>query len=687
MSDNIFKEIRDKKQSKIAFESLKSNGYRLMQEGKIDAKTYYSKTRDAGIELGLIDPQDYPGRLPGFAKSFLEIVGGTAGAVGGFVTAGPVGMVAGAGAGAGAGSLASDFLGDLLAPDMPAPSTEERIKDAATTAVIDSALTAATPIAGRALKPVITKMFDTAKAAKTKILKEAPDASTRLSIAERTMGLTDEAAEEAKKLAKEGVPLSLGQASSNPVIRGAYDLLGRMPIAGAKPQEQLAQTFKAVDEALSRRISPSAKVNPLTETERSELIKEFGMKSFKDWRASYKSVYKKAEKEARNQGDFFDINPLRVVALRNMPKTEFEKMPTDVQDLMLDINLYGDFFVAQRKRKPFQLEGIQKRVLNFDDIEALDFRLKDLSRKYDPARSTKPNNRAYQAVTAMQKEMKQQLRNPETTHGRLYSAGDRLFKEYMSVVEDKTGKEFQKALTRGALRPGVGRPASQRLEDLYKNTFGDAKSPAAVQELRKLIGVKRINVLAANYLDDVFTKHLRGDKRNFAKLYDELGFNNLKSKNYEATKELLKDYKSTVVDPITKRVQVTSVSADDLFGFLDILKQFPEALPDVNTFIMRSGILRSAQSLGPGALIGTTGISLGGGFGALAGFGFLRLLASFLARPYNKNLLKEAGKGVQTKRQEFIQRFLQSIPKLPDVPVSALAVQPLVPAVEQQITQ
>jgi hypothetical protein len=564
---------------------------------------------------------------------------------------------------------------------MPAPSTEERIKDAATTAVIDSTLTAATPIAGKALKPVITKMFDTAKAAKTKILKEAPDASTRLSIAERTMGLTDEAAEEAKKLAKEGVPLSLGQASSNPMVRGAYNLISRMPIAGAKPQEQLAQTFKAVDEALSRRISPSARVNPLTETERSELIKEFGMKSFKDWRASYKSVYKKAEQEMKKQGDFFDLAPLRLIAERNLTRSQFEKMPSDIKSLMEEVNIYGDFMLATK-------QGLTPaKKLNFDDIRAIDFSLKDLSKKYDPAKSQTPNNLAYRAVTSMQEEMKRQLRNKNTSYGRLLSAGDRLFKEYMSVVEDKTGKEFQKALTRGALRPGVGRPASQRLEDLYKNTFGDAKSPAAVQELRKLIGVKRINVLAANYLDDVFTKHLRGDKRNFAKLYDELGFNNLKSKNYAATKELLKDYKSTVVDPITKRVQVTSVSADDLFGFLDILKQFPEALPDVNTFIMRSGILRSAQSLGPSALIGTTGISMGGGVGALAGFGFLRLLGNFLARPYNKNLLKEAGKGVQTKRQEFIQRFLQSIPKLPDVPVSALAVQPLVPAIEQQITQ
>ena len=170
-----YQELKQAKNKQQIFNAIKSDGYKMLKDGKIDAKTYYAKTRNIGVELGLIDPQDYPGRLPGFAESFLEIVGCTTGAVGGFFTGGPVGMVLGAGAGAGAGSLAADFLGDLLAPDMPAPSTEERIKDAATTAVIDSALTAATPIAGRSLQPLITKMFDTAKAAKTKILKEAPD--------------------------------------------------------------------------------------------------------------------------------------------------------------------------------------------------------------------------------------------------------------------------------------------------------------------------------------------------------------------------------------------------------------------------------------------------------------------------------------------------------------------------------
>ena len=668
-----YEQLKDVENKQEVFNQIKSDGYKLLQEGKIDSKTYYAKTRNIGIELGLIDKNDYPGRLPGFAEGFLEILGGTAGAVGGFLVGGPVGAVAGAGGGAASGSLAADFLGDLLAPDMPAPSTKERITDAAVTGTVDAALTAAVPIAGKALKPAVDKFVDATMAAKQKIAKEAPDASTRISFLERTMGITDEAAEEAKKLADEGVPLSLGQASTSPFVRGVYNLSSRMPIAGKPGQTQLLKTFEAVDTALNKRISPSAKLRPLTETERSKLIQEFGMQSFKDWRNSYKSVYKKAEQEMKKQGDFFNIEPLRIVAQRNLPKSDFEKIPTDVQDLMLDINLYGDFFAAQAKRKPYRLEGLEKRVLNSDDITSLDFRLKDLSKKYDPAKSTTPNNRAYQAVTAMQDEMKRQLRNPNTKYGRLMSAGDRLFKEYMAVVEGKTGKEFQKALGRGALRPGVGRPPSQRLEDLYKNTFGEAKSPEAVKELRILVGKNKVNTLAGNYLDDVFTKYLRGDKRNFSKLYSELGFDNLKGKQFAATKELFKDYQYA--------------SADDLYDFLNILKSFPEALPDVNTFILRSGLLRSAQGLTPAAILGTTGVSLGGGATAFAGFGLLRVLNAFLAQPFNRNLLKEGSKGIKSKQQEFIQRFLDRLPELPDVPAGALVAQPAVPLVSERVQE
>ena len=369
MAENIFKTIKDEREAKAVFENLKSDGYRLLQEGKIDAKTYYSKTRNAGIELGLIDPRDYPGRLPRFAEGFLEVLGGTGGAIGGFLAGGPVGAVAGAGAGAAGGSLAADFLGDLLAPNMPAPSTQERIKDAAIIGTIDAALTAAVPVAGKALKPTVEKLVSGAQAAKKKALKEAPDASTSLGLAERALGLTDEAAEQAVKLAEEGVPLSLGQASTSPFVRGIYNLSSRMPLAGAPGQAQLAKTFEAVDKALDARILP-AKAKPLSELERSKIIQEFGTQSFKDWRNSYKAVYKKAEQELKKQGDFFDTNSLRIVAQRNLPRSQFEKMPTDVRELMSDINLYGDFFISGRR-------GLEKRVLNADDVQALDFRLKD----------------------------------------------------------------------------------------------------------------------------------------------------------------------------------------------------------------------------------------------------------------------------------------------------------------------
>ena len=209
-----YEELKKSENKQQVFEQIKSDGYKLLKEGKIDAKTYYAKTRNVGIEMGLIDPNDYPGRLPPFAEGFLEIVGGIGGAIGGAVLgapAGPPGIIAGATAGAGLGaggaSLAADFLGDLLAPDMPSPSAGERAKDAVVTGAVDATLTLATPIAGKALKPFVTKVVDRALDSKAKIAAQAPDAGTRISALERQLGLTEEAGQQAKKLAEEEVLL------------------------------------------------------------------------------------------------------------------------------------------------------------------------------------------------------------------------------------------------------------------------------------------------------------------------------------------------------------------------------------------------------------------------------------------------------------------------------------------------
>ena len=674
---NTYEELKQASNKQQIFNEIKSDGYKLLQNGEIDAKTYYARTRKIGIEIGVISPNDYPGRLPSWAEGFLEVVGGVGGAIAGGIAGaplGPAGIIAGAGAGAGvgagSGSLAADFLGDLLAPDMPAPSAGERIKDAAVTGAVDAALTTAIPVAGKALKPVVSKIVDKAQAAKKAAVKKSADPEKTVSFLEKQMGITDEAAKQAEVLAKEGIDLSLGQASTSPFVRGIYNLTSRMPLAGSPGQKQLATTFEQVDKALSKRISPTAKKMPLTEVERSKMIKELGMKSFKDWRNSYTSVYRKAKDLNKKKGNFFDTTNLVRTANTVYPKSKFTDAPQDVLDLLNELRVYrSDFAMGRRGLTPVQ------RKLSYNDVEALDTKLTNLSKKYDPSKGATPNNYAYRAVSALQDTMKKQLRDPSDQAGRLMAAGDRLFKEYMSVVEGKTGKEFQKALGRGALRPGVGRPPSQRIEDLYFKTFSDAKSPEAVKELKNIIGTKKVNELAANYLDDIFNKYLKSEKRDFGKLYNELGFDNLKSKRYAATQELLKDYKYT--------------NAEDLFQFLDILKQFPEALPDVNTFILRSGLLRSAQSLGPTALIGTTGISAGGGIGAFAGFGFLRLLNQFLSNPFDKSLLKSASRNVAGKKEEFMRKFLNSVPELPDVPVppSAIAVQPAVPIVSEQLQQ
>ena len=55
-------ELKQKEEAKKLFEQLKLEGSRYLKEGKIDAKTYYAKTREAGIELGLIGENEYSGR-------------------------------------------------------------------------------------------------------------------------------------------------------------------------------------------------------------------------------------------------------------------------------------------------------------------------------------------------------------------------------------------------------------------------------------------------------------------------------------------------------------------------------------------------------------------------------------------------------------------------------------------------
>lgn len=644
-------ELKKKEEAKKLFEQLKLEGSRYLKEGKIDAKTYYEKTREAGIELGLIGENEYPGRLPKWVEPTLEIIGGVTGAIGGALAGGPVGAVAGAGGGAATGSLATDFLGDLLSPDMPSPTAKQRLTDAAITGTIDAGLTAAAPVVGKTLSPLLRKTIQGGQKVSDKIKTSLPSSEKGVGLAEKGLGITEEAVKKAKILGEEGIELSLGQASSNPLMQGAFNLTSRMPLVGNPGRRQLEKVFSQVNEALDKRISPTAKVKPLTESERSDLIKEVGLENFNLWKKSYTKIYKQADDINKAKGEFFDLTPLANTANRVTSPSKFTDAPKEIVDLLDELKLN------------------KGNKIKFADVKALDTKLTDLSKKYDPAKSQLPNNYAFRTSNALLDTMKKQLRNPNDEAGRLYSSADKMFKEFMQRVENKTGKEFQKALGRGALRPGIGRPPTARVEDLYKRTFGQNKSPEAVRELRALIGDENVNRLAANYLDDVFKKYIKPDGGEFNKLFDELGLDSPGSLKYEATEELLKTYKNTNVEDLSK--------------FLGALKQFPEVLPDVNTFIMRSGALRAASNIGPSAVIGATGAGAG-----LPGIGMLYLVNKFLASPFNKELVKEANKSNKSKVKELVDKFMQSLPEsineLPEgLTPGMLAVQPLVPTVEE----
>jgi len=664
MADPIFDQIKKKEDTKQAFEQIKADGSRLLKEGKIDAKTYYEKTRQAGIELGIIGENDYPGRLPKWVEPTLEIIGGTAGFIGGTILSGgnPLVGAAAAGGGSATASLAVDYLGDLLAPDMPAPSGKQRIADAALTGTIDTALTAALPVVGKAASSGVRSAIQGGRNIRDRaaglLAEKTPSVEQSKGLLGQALGVTDEAAANARILADEGIELSLGQASTSPFVQGAYNLSSRMPLAGKPGQKQLAQSFKQVESALSKRVGPLVTRNPMTESQRSSLIQTKGLESFKDARGIYKSVYDKADELSKAKGEFFNTTQLARLGKSLEPKSKYTEAPQDVLDLLGDLRLY----------KPGK--GAVKK-LSFNDVRALDTKLKDMAKKYDPATSTTPNNYAYNTVVNISDTVKRQLRDPRDAAGRLYTSADDLFRRYMRDVENKTGREFQAAFGRGAIRPGVGRPPTKRIEELYANTFGTAKKPGDIRELKKIVGRDDMNRITANYLDDVFNKYIRGEKKDFDGLFKEFGFDNVRGLQYEATEELLKDY--------------TFTSAKDLKALLTALKQFPEVLPEVNTFVQRSGMLRAASSLGPSAVVGMTGASASGGVGAFAGLGMMYALNKFLAKPFNRNLIDDAIRKKPGAMKELAERFKNSLPDLPNVSAYGLAAQPLTPIVEEEI--
>ena len=120
------------------FNLFKKTGSTLLQAGRINAKTYYKNVRQKGIDLGIINEDEYPTDLPGWAEPTMRITGATLGAIGG-AAGGIGGMSVGAGVGGGAATAVYREFAELLNPDLPIAPMNKKIRDVGVAGATDFA--------------------------------------------------------------------------------------------------------------------------------------------------------------------------------------------------------------------------------------------------------------------------------------------------------------------------------------------------------------------------------------------------------------------------------------------------------------------------------------------------------------------------------------------------------------------
>ena len=673
---------------KQLYEELRRTGSMLLQQGEIDELTYRTKLRDAGVELNLIGKDEFPDRLPTGVETGLEIAGGITGAIIGAPSIG--GAAIGAGVGAGAGSLVADYLADYLNPNVPSPSTQKRFKDAAQIGLIDTALTAAVPVFGKGLATVGRAAMGRGKtvgqriadAGQARVEGMNPDDATEqsASVLNKLLGVTKEAEQSAKVLQQSGrnIPLAVGQATANPIIRATYEAMGRMPFIGGPAQKQMKETQARVLDVLQDMGAGSKKY---TEVQRGNIIKGAGSATVRAKIKEADDFYKMGDELNAARGEYFDLNPLRetfklweknnVVAARNMPE---------------DFTGLKQFFATVPENE----------LVDINIVQQLRDAIGDLLVNYNPTRTasavgTGQKTRLYNLSGRLKTTFDEQYKKDGSEAAKQYQLGDEVYKDYKNILDTEVGKQFVATTGRAEFRPGFKQETLKRVDSLYKRINKKNDSVEAVRELRKLTNNKKVmNALAGNHLDDLFNRRLiGGEKLEFDALFKDLGFDNPRGGRYQATKELFKDYEN--------------VDIDELEVFLKALQTLPEAVPNVNQFVVRSAGLRLASSLGPGALFGAVGVgagAVGGPIGSAAGVGLMWALNKFLSKPISFRAGETVGeeavaatlKGLnKAQEKEFMQKFVAYLNRLtdamPSAPTGAIPIQTVVPMLDDQFQQ
>jgi len=262
------------------FNAYKIAGSTLLQAEQIDAKTYYKKVRNKGVQLGLINSDEYPTDLPGIVEPVFRITGATAGAIAG-IAGGLPGMSVGAGIGGGAATAVYREFSELLSPDLPLAPMGTKMKEAGLAGGVDFAgmmlFGGAGNVIGRVLgnanKMSGKSMNNLNRLGNERISKIKDGISRKTGFIQKFfISKTDDmgryADEVANAMEKEGLTPYLGLVTHD-TIKSYFQAAGVMPLLGSPVQKIHKEQMNAVVKRLVSDVKTLEKelqregVNPL----------------------------------------------------------------------------------------------------------------------------------------------------------------------------------------------------------------------------------------------------------------------------------------------------------------------------------------------------------------------------------------------------------------------------------------
>ncbi len=668
-------------------EQYKQDGDRLVAAGELSMKERNDMVRQKAIKLGIIDKNEFPTKISPFFEVPAEVIAGVSSfLVGTAVTKNPYAGQAIAGAATGATSRAIDELGDMIYPDIPSPTNRQQTKDAvfegALVSAFGLALQGASPLIGKAVKPVKDKIGRGLTKGKDKIKQTVQKTADDLeepvkTLGGKIMGLSPEASSGGKtyqgfvskklrEMGKEPKGVPMGMAAKSGVAQALTQTFGRVPLAGRPLQVAAADLRDEVADVARYTFSPKEE---LSELEASQQIALYGKKFFENEDKRINAIYKSADKIMEDTKYKYDANILKKAIEKELP-TVYESGKKTFRGLPPQTEL-NDKFGKYLNRQLDTINELPDKNLTFQEVENIMFQLKQFSKTLNPYNPNAVADASLVPSYGISRNIQNVIEKSYFGKNSKYAA-DKDFKkaidlrekaneEFATFMQTLTGYEsglISQAVGKG-LRSTVGKEnvfaKNSKLSNLYNKAFGKQNDIDALDDLRTILGDEKFKALGDMYIDQIFHKHLYEnvggktvlkvgfDAKNVLK---ELGFldsNKSKSLKYLKTKKILE-----LSDDVTP---------NDLEGFINLLAITPD-LSAMNTFVTRSLFLRFASGVNPMAVVGALGVAgaAGGLAAAVGGVGVLYGLSYILAQPAIKPLLIQAAK--QTKKGEQYRKIL-----------------------------